>query len=249
MKLHQNKIAVITGGGRGIGAAITKKLVDEGATCIFTYASSEEKARNILSDIQKTNPLCALFKLRVENEMEVKTVFENILEKFGRVDILVNNAGTTSDQLILRMKTEQWSRVIDVNLNGVFHCCKQVIRPMMKSKWGRILNISSVIGLMGNVGQSNYAASKGAINSFTRSLAREVASRNICVNAVAPGYIETDMTENLPENIKQSMLSLIPMNRFGKPQDVANLVSWLASEDASYMTGQVLSVDGGLLMS
>ena len=120
---------------------------------------------------------------------------------------------------------------------------------MMKSKWGRILNISSVIGLMGNVGQSNYAASKGAINSFTRSLAREVASRNICVNAVAPGYIETDMTENLPENIKQSMLSLIPMNRFGKPQDVANLVSWLASEDASYMTGQVLSVDGGLLMS
>lgn len=238
----KNRIAVVTGGASGIGKAIAEKFAGAGATvavCDINYDGALQTARAVGA---------TAYKVDVANFSEVAAVGEEIAKTLGTVHILVNNAGVTRDTLLLRMSETDWDFVLNVNLKGAFNFTKGVIKYMMKERWGRIVNVSSVIGLIGNAGQVNYAASKAGLLGVTKSLAREFASRNITVNAIAPGYIETALTQNLPDNLKDVYLKTIPLARLGQPEDVANVCLFLVSDAASYVTGQVVHVDGGMVM-
>lgn len=243
-----NKVALITGGSRGIGKEIALELGRNGVNIVISYVNNMEKATAVIDEIisygVKAMAVCA----DVSVEEDVLHMIKTVEEEFGTIDILVNNAGITKDNLIIRMKEEDWDSVMDVNLKGTFLCTKAVSRIMMKKRYGKIINITSVVGIMGNAGQSNYSASKAGVIGFTKSMAKELASRGIRVNAIAPGFIETDMTEVLKDEIKDTMLKAIPLNSFGNPKDIANLVVFLASERSDYITGQIINVDGGMLM-
>lgn len=243
----KDKVAIITGGSQGIGRQIALSLGQQKASVIICDIKLEE-AKQVVHQINSQGSEAEAAKVDVSNYEQVSAVVEDILQRKGRIDFLINNAGITRDSLLMRMKVEDWQRVIDINLNGVFNFTHSVIKPMMKQRYGRIVNIASVVGLMGNAGQSNYAASKAAIIGFTKSVAREVATRGITVNAIAPGLIETAMTEVLPEKAKEAFIQMIPMGRAGKPEDIANVIKFLLSDDASYITGQVINIDGGMHM-
>lgn len=240
--------ALVTGGSRGIGKAIAIALAKEGANIIINYTSNSQSAEAVVNEIQSYGVKALAVKANVSNSQEVKAMMEEIEEKLEGVDILINNAGITRDNLFMRMKDEEWQQVMDVNLNGIFYCTKAVVRRMMKQKYGKIINMSSVVGVMGNAGQANYCASKAGVIGMTKSLAKELAPKGINVNAIAPGFIDTDMTAVLNENIKDQMLEHIPLKKYGKPEDIANLVVFLSSENSQYITGQVIHVDGGMAM-
>ncbi|HZK57803.1 MAG TPA: 3-oxoacyl-[acyl-carrier-protein] reductase [Clostridia bacterium] len=244
----KGKTVLVTGGSRGIGKAVALAFAKEGANVIINYISDEEGATDVIKEIKDFNVEGLAVRANVSKIEEVNRMIGEIEENFGGIDILVNNAGITKDGLFIGMKEEDWDRVIEINLKGVFLCTKAVIRKMIKQKHGRIINISSVVGVIGNPGQVNYCASKAGVIGFTKSLAREVASRNITVNAIAPGFIETDMTEVLPQDIKEGIVGTIPMKRYGKPEDVANTIVFLGSGKAGYITGQIIHVDGGMAM-
>jgi 3-oxoacyl-[acyl-carrier protein] reductase len=241
------KVAVVTGASQGIGESIAGDLAEHGAEVIVIDVQ-KEKAEEVAKTIREKNGKASTYIIDVSKSDQVDSAVEKIIERHGKVDFLVNNAGVTRDTLLMRMKEGDWDTVIAVNLKGVYNFSRAVIRSMARNRFGRIVNISSVVGLMGNAGQSNYAASKAGVIGFTKSLAREVAVRNITVNAVAPGYIATSMTESLPESVKKNFIDIIPMKRFGKPEEVAQVVRFLLSDDAAYITGQVISVNGGMLM-
>lgn len=247
MKL-QNKIALVTGGSRGIGAAISKELAKEGAKVVLTYHSNPDKAQSVLDEIKDFGGDGRIFKADASSFENAQKTIDFVLQEFGSLHILVNNAGITKDNLILRMSEQDWDEVINTNLKSVFNYSKAAVKQMMSQREGKIINISSVVGIMGNVGQANYVAAKAGVIGLTKSLAREFASRNINVNAIAPGYIETDMTNKLTETQRQAILNLIPLKRIGKPEDIAKMVVFLASDDANYITGQVFCVDGGMVM-
>lgn len=244
----EKRIALVTGAGKGIGRAIALALAKEGCFVAVNYNSSEAAAADTLAQIKAEGGDGMTVKANVSSLAEVQQMFKTVTETAGAVEILVCNAGITRDNLLMRMKEEDWDNVIASNLTSLFYCAKEALRPMLKARYGRIIAISSVVGLMGNAGQCNYAASKAGINGFVKSLAREVATRGVTVNAVAPGYIETDMTSSLPSEIMEAMLKNIPTGRIGTPEDVANTVAFLASDRASYIQGQVLAVDGGMTM-
>lgn len=246
----EGKVALITGSSRGIGATTALKFAEEGADIIINYPFSGEKenAAEVIEKIRALGRQAIMVEADISKLAEAEKLMSDSLNKFGKIDILVNNAGITRDNLLLRMKEEEWDGVINVNLKGVFNCTKAVLKPMMKQRTGKIINLASVVGIMGNAGQTNYSASKAGVIGFTKSVAKEVASRGITANAVAPGFIESNMTENLPENVKEQMLSAIPLNKFGKQEDVANLICFLASSEADYINGQVINVDGGMVM-
>lgn len=241
----KDKIAIVTGGSRGIGKAIAEKFLSEGAKVIITDIIDE--GEKFVSEAKSKGLELSFYKCDVSDFKEVEKTIEEIYKTFGKIDILVNNAGITKDKIILMMSEEEFDKVINVNLKGTFNFTKCVLKYMSKAKYGKIINISSIIGLMGNAGQSNYAASKAGIIGLTKSVAKEFGKRNICVNAVAPGFIKTPMTEQLPDNVKEEYFKVIPLGRFGEVEDVANLVLFLASDESSYITGQVIQVDGGLL--
>ncbi|MCD6232325.1 3-oxoacyl-[acyl-carrier-protein] reductase [Candidatus Aerophobetes bacterium] len=245
MKL-KDKVAIVTGGAGGIGKEISLRLAEEGANVVI-FDIEETLAKKVVKEIEKKGKKVFAFKVNIGNYQEVLKAVKEVIDKFGRIDILINNAGITRDNLLLRMKEEEWDLVLKVNLKGVFNCLKAVVRIMMKQKYGRIVNISSVVGLKGNAGQVNYAASKAGIIGVTKSLAKELAPRGITVNAIAPGFIEgTPMTEKLEEREKEKFLRQIPLGRAGKPREVANLVFYLVGEEASYITGEVIRIDGGM---
>ena len=246
MKRFENKIVLVTGAGRGIGASIAKCFASEGAEVIVNYSGNDEAAQKTVDEITAIGGQAQKYKCSVNDSESVKVMIDEIIKKFGRIDILVNNAGITKDGLMLRMTDEDFDRVIDVNLKGTFNCTKYVSKYMLKQKSGKIINISSVVGLSGNAGQINYSASKAGIIGITKSAAKELSSRGITVNAVAPGYVDTDMTKVLSDNIRNEILKNIPLQRMGNVEDISNCVAFLASEDASYITGQVISVDGGM---
>jgi len=236
----KDKIALVTGGARGIGKAIAKRLVEEGAS--VWISDIDEKALKETS--KELN--CKYVVMNVADEEQVIQGIKKIVQDEGRIDLLVNNAGITDDTLLIRMKLEQWKRVIDVNLTGTFLVTREVAKVMIKNRYGRIVNIASVVGEMGNPGQANYAASKAGMIAFTKTIAKELAARNITANAIAPGFVETKMTDALPEKVKQAYFEAIPLQRFAKPEEIAGLVAFLLSEEASYITGEVIRINGGL---
>lgn len=244
----KGKCAIITGASRGLGKAIALKLASLGANIVLNYRSSEKEAIDVENEIKGLGVEVISVKGDISKLKEVENLVSVAKERFGNVDIMVNNAGITKDTLLLRMKEEDFDSVIDVNLKGVFNCLKAITPIMVKQKHGKIISISSVVGISGNAGQVNYAASKAGIIGMTKSLAKEVGSRGINVNAVAPGFIETDMTDSLGDKFKDEAKKSIPLKRLGKPEDVANVVAFLASESSDYVTGQVIQVDGGMLM-
>ena len=243
-----NKVALITGGTRGIGKEIAYTLAEENYDIIINYRTENEELMKLKKEIEQKRVRCLLLKGDVSNFEDCKKLVEEAINRMNHIDVLVNNAGITKDMLLMRMKPEDFNEVINVNLKGTFNVTKACIPYMMKKKSGKIVNISSVVGISGNSGQANYAASKAGIIGFTKSLAKEVASRNILVNAIAPGFIQTDMTNILKENVKDEIAKTIPLKRMGTAKDVANVVKFLVSEDSSYITGQVIQVDGGMLM-
>jgi len=244
-----NRIAVVTGASRGIGRGIALELARRGATVVVNYVSSAAAAENVVQEICQAGGQAIAVQADVSNFEQAGSLIQAALDAYGRVDILVNNAGTTRDALIMRMKEEEWDTVITTNLKSAWNCCKAVVRPMLKQRYGRIINMTSVSGIVGNEGQSNYSASKAGLIGLTRSLARELASRTITVNAVAPGFVATDLTAKLPANIAERLNEHIPLGRWGTVEDVAYAVAFLASDEAGYITGHVLSVDGGLAMA
>ncbi|ALS21592.1 3-oxoacyl-[acyl-carrier-protein] reductase [Paenibacillus naphthalenovorans] len=242
------KVALVTGASRGIGRAIALSLAEAGVDVAVNYAGSEAAAAETVQQIEAMGRKAIKVKANVGAVQEVEDMFKQILETFGRIDILVNNAGITRDNLIMRMKEEEFDQVIETNLKGVFNCLKAASRPMMKQRSGRIINISSVVGALGNAGQTNYVAAKAGVIGMTKAAAKELASRGITVNCVAPGFIETDMTDKLSGEMRDQLLQQIPLARLGQPEDIAKAVRFLASEDSSYMTGQTIHVDGGMYM-
>lgn len=249
MKLLDNKVAIVTGGSRGIGEGIVLKLAESGAHVAFTYVSSDEKAKLLEDKIKTFGVNAKAYKSNAGIYADCEAMVNDVVKEFGTVDICVNNAGISKDNLLLRMTPEQWDEVMATNLKSVFNMTKQVIRPMMKSKKGSIINMSSIVGMRGNAGQSSYAASKAGIIGFTKSIAAELGSRNVRCNAIAPGFIETDMTHYLKEGeAAKSFLDKIPLGRFGSAEEIANVTVFLASDMSSYITGQVISTCGGLNM-
>ena len=242
------KIAVVTGGSRGIGAAIAKKLASRGMTVIINYCGSEDRALAVKSAIEAAGGQAEAWRCDVSDCGQCEAFVKAVMEKYGRIDVLVNNAGITRDGLMMRMSDEDFSRVIDTNLKGTFYMMRFASRHMLKAKKGRIINISSVTGLIGNAGQANYCASKAGVIGLTKSAARELGSRGITVNAIAPGFIDTEMTGALSEKVQEQILTQIPLGTFGKPEDIANCAAFLASDEAAYITGQVIQVDGGMCM-
>ncbi|ASN05775.1 3-oxoacyl-[acyl-carrier-protein] reductase [Virgibacillus necropolis] len=244
----QGKSALVTGASRGIGKAIALELAKQGANVAVNYAGSEAKAQAVVEEIEQMGVKAFKVQADVANEANVKDMIKEVISQFGSLDILVNNAGITRDNLLMRMKEEEFDQVINTNLKGVFMCTKAVTRQMMKQKSGKIINVSSIVGVSGNPGQANYVAAKAGVIGLTKSTAKELASRNILVNAVAPGFIATDMTDELTEEQRAGMLAMIPLGKLGQAEDVARVVRFLASEDSSYMTGQTLNIDGGMVM-
>ena len=242
------QVAVVTGGSRGIGRAIARGLAAMRARVIINYVANQAAAQETCSNIEAAGGEASIRCFDVADAEATAHAFNSILDECGRIDILVNNAGVTRDTLVLRMKEEDWQQVLQVNLSGMYHCAQAVIRPMIRQRHGRIINITSLIGILGNAGQVNYAAAKAGAIGLTKALAREIASRGITVNAVAPGFIETEMTQGLPAQAKAELIRQIPLGRWGTPQDVADCVSFLVSSRASYITGQVIQVNGGLSM-
>lgn len=248
MKLLQDKVVLITGASRGIGKSIAEECVKHGAKVAFTYLSSEEKARALEAELAKDGEEVKGFKSDAAKFDEAQKLVDDVVAAFGTIDVLVNNAGITRDTLLMRMTEEQWDEVINTNLKSAFNLTKAVQRPMLKAKSGSIINMSSVVGVSGNAGQANYAASKAGLIGFTKSVAQELGSRNIRCNAIAPGFIETEMTEVLDQKVVDEWRSSIPLRRGGKPEDVANLVVFLGSDMSTYITGQTINVCGGMLM-
>jgi 3-oxoacyl-[acyl-carrier protein] reductase len=244
----EGRVALVTGGGRGIGRAIAARLAEEGARVAISYRSNDETAKETANLLRKAGAECETFKGDVEAREDVEALMKGIGEAFGPVEILVNNAGITRDNILLRMKDAEFDEVLATNLKGTYLCTRAVLRGMVRVRWGRIVNVSSVVGLLGNAGQANYAASKAGIIGFTKSVAREVAGRGITANAVAPGYVETELTGALPENVKQQILGQVPVGRFGEPEEIAEVVAFLVGDGAAYVTGQTIAVDGGMVM-
>ncbi|MEG0904047.1 MAG: 3-oxoacyl-[acyl-carrier-protein] reductase [Lachnospiraceae bacterium] len=242
----KDKVAVVTGASRGIGRAIALELASKGATVIINYNGSKERAEEVKATIEEQGGRGEIYQCNVSEFTACEHFFKEVITEFGRIDILVNNAGITRDGLIMRMSEEDYDLVIDTNLKGTFNCIHFVSRQMMKQRQGRIINMSSVSGILGNMGQANYSASKAGVIGLTKAAARELASRHITVNAIAPGFIETEMTEVLSESVKEASVAQIPLGHFGKTEDIANTVSFLVSDQASYITGQVIHVDGGM---
>ncbi|OIJ17801.1 3-oxoacyl-[acyl-carrier-protein] reductase [Anaerobacillus alkalidiazotrophicus] len=245
----KGKVALVTGASRGIGKAIALELARQGAKVAVNFAGNQQKAEEVVAEIKALGSDAIAIKADVANADEVNMMVKETIGAFGSLEILVNNAGITRDGLIMRMKEDDWDAVINTNLKGVFNCSKAVTRQMMKQRFGKIVNISSVVGVLGNAGQANYVAAKAGVIGLTKTLARELANRNITVNAVAPGFIETDMTEELSTEIKQELLKQIPLAKLGSAEDIASAVRFLVSDEANYMTGQTLHVDGGMVMN
>ncbi len=243
----KGKTALVTGSGRGIGNSIAHALAKEGVNIIITDVS-DANSEQVINDIKKHGVNCAFFKMNVADSSSVTECIKNIQEKEMTVDILVNNAGVTRDNLLIRLKEEDWDLVLNVNLKGAFNCTKAIAPIMMKSRWGRIINITSIVGVMGNKGQANYSASKAGMIGLTKSCAHELSSRNITVNAIAPGFIVSDMTNALSEDVQKDFMSKIPLGRFGTVDEIANTVTFLASDRAAYITGQVIGINGGMYM-
>lgn len=244
----KGKVALVTGASRGIGKAIALACAREGASVVVNYAGNKARAEQTAAEIRELGQEALVYQCDVTREPDVQKMIQTASEKFGHLDIVVNNAGITRDGLLMRIKEADWDAVLNTNLKGVFLVTKAVLRPMMRQRSGKIINIASVVGILGNAGQANYSAAKAGVIGLTKTTAREVASRGITVNAVAPGFITTDMTAQLPDRVKEQMKAQVPLQRLGTPEDVASVVLFLASEDSNYMTGQILSVDGGIAM-
>lgn len=244
----ENKVVLVTGGSRGIGREIALEFAKNGADVIVNFAGNADRAETVVSEIKAIGQEAIAIQADVSNADDVQQLLKAAIEKFGKIDILVNNAGITRDNLLMRMKEAEWDDVINTNLKGVFLCTKAATRPMMKQRSGKIINITSIVAISGNPGQANYVAAKSGVIGLTKTSARELASRGITVNAIAPGFITTDMTDTLTEEIKQEMLKQIPLARFGEPKDIAKVALFLASDAADYLTGQTIHVDGGMVM-
>ncbi|HBS60144.1 MAG TPA: beta-ketoacyl-ACP reductase [Firmicutes bacterium] len=244
--LLDGKVAIVTGASRGIGRAAALALARQGAKVVINFAGNIAAANAVLAEITEAGGEAMLFQANVADGAAVEAMVKATLDRFGRIDILVNNAGITRDNLLMRMKEEDWDAVVDTNLKGIFLCTKTVARQMMKQRAGKIINMASVVGVMGNAGQANYAAAKAGVIGFTKSMAKELAARNVLVNAIAPGFITTDMTRVLTEEVKEGLLGAIPLGRLGAPEDIAHVVVFLASDAANYITGQTINVDGGM---
>lgn len=245
----KGKNALVTGASRGIGRAIALELAQQGANVAVNYAGSQDKAAEVVADIEQLGQQAIAIQANVAEEDDVTEMVKTTIDELGSIDILVNNAGITRDNLLMRMKLADFEQVIDTNLKGVFLCTKAVTRPMMRQRHGKIINVASIVGVSGNPGQANYVAAKAGVIGMTKSNAQELASRNILVNAVAPGFISTDMTDQLTEDQRKQMLAMIPLARLGQPKDIAKVVKFLASDDANYITGQTIRVDGGMVMA